>query len=161
MAVFSRDSIRSAARIRRRYLISRKSEARTYSASLSPAALTIASPPTSAARHDNTEDVLRRPGSLDGREGKRRRRSARSRAIHRRFACRARGGNHDRGRLPLLRQQTAQVHHRGHARSRAVHLQHLLFLSGQVPRRQRRPRPLVPVLMIPTETLTNLRKDSP
>ena len=46
------------------------------------------------------------------------------RAAHRRPACRARAGHHDRRRLPLLRHAAAQVHHRRHARPRAVHAQH-------------------------------------
>ena len=46
------------------------------------------------------------------------------RAAHRRPARRARAGHHDRRRLPLLRDPAAQVHHRRHARARAVHAQH-------------------------------------
>ena len=45
-------------------------------------------------------------------------------ALHRRPGGRARAGHHHRRRLPLLRDRAAQVHHRRHARARAVHAQH-------------------------------------
>ena len=53
-----------------------------------------------------------------------RRRLREPRAADRRPARRARAGHHDRRRLPLLRDAAAQVHHRRHARPRAVHAQH-------------------------------------
>ena len=45
-------------------------------------------------------------------------------APDRRPRRRARAGHHDRRRLPLLRDQEAQVHHRRHPGPRAVHPQH-------------------------------------
>ena len=45
-------------------------------------------------------------------------------AADRRPARRARAGDHDRRRLPLLRHRPAPVHHRRHPRARAVHAQH-------------------------------------
>ena len=45
-------------------------------------------------------------------------------AAHGRPARRARAGDHDRRRLPLFRHPAPQVHHRRHARPRAVHAQH-------------------------------------
>ena len=65
------------------------------------------------------EDQLDQVADVDGRDGE-----ARPRAAHRRPARRARAGHHDRRRLPLLRDAAAQVHHRRHARPRAVHAQH-------------------------------------
>ena len=53
-----------------------------------------------------------------------RRRLRRPGAAHRRAARRARAGHHHRRRLPLLPDAAAQVHHRRHARPRAVHAQH-------------------------------------
>ena len=44
--------------------------------------------------------------------------------LDRRPARRARAGDHDRRRLPLLPDAAAQVHHRRHPRPRAVHAQH-------------------------------------
>ena len=55
-------------------------------------------------------------------------------AADRRPARRARAGHHDRRRLPLLPHAAAQVHHRRHARPRAVHAQHG---HGRVDRRPR------------------------
>ena len=46
------------------------------------------------------------------------------RAADGRPARRARAGHHDRRRLPLLRDAAAALHHRRHARPRAVHAQH-------------------------------------
>ena len=57
-----------------------------------------------------------------GRPGRRRR--ARPGAADRRPARRARAGHHDRRRVPALRDAAAAVHHRRHARPRAVHAQH-------------------------------------
>ena len=45
-------------------------------------------------------------------------------AADRRPARRARAGDHDRRRLPLLRDRPAALHHRRHAGPRAVHAQH-------------------------------------
>ena len=64
-----------------------------------------------------------------------RRRADRPVAAHRRPRGRARAGHHDRRRLPLLRDQAAQVHHRRRAGPRAVHAQH-----GHRRGRQRRRR---------------------
>ena len=68
-----------------------------------------------ALRH---QDGVR--GSAPARRGRLappRRRARQPRAAHRRPARRARAGHHDRRRLPLLRDQAAQVHHRRHARA--------------------------------------------
>ena len=70
----------------------------------------------------------RDPGGPARRGGARlaapRRRRARPLAAHRRPRGRARAGHHHRRRLPLFRHAAAQVHHRRHARPRAVHAQH-------------------------------------
>ena len=65
----------------------------------------------------------------------------RPRAAHRRPARRARAGHHDRRRLPLLRDARAQVHHRRHARARAVHAQHGHGRLDGRPRARPRRRP--------------------
>ena len=45
-------------------------------------------------------------------------------ALHRRTPRRTRAGHHDRRRLPLLRDEPAQIHPGRHPRPRAVHAQH-------------------------------------
>src|SRR2546426_116207 len=51
-------------------------------------------------------------------------RSPRLVVAHRRARGGARAGHHHRRRLPLFRHAPAQVHHRRHSRTRAVHPQH-------------------------------------
>ncbi len=69
-----------------------------------------------------------------------RRRVRRPRAAHRRAARRARAGDHDRRRLPLLRDTPAQVHHRRHAGAHPAHAQHGDGLLHGRPRRRARRR---------------------
>ena len=87
---------------------------------------------TAAVRH---EVDLRGPARARGGDLQAAwRRLREPRAAHRRPARRARAGDHDRRGLPLLPHAAAQVHHRGHARPRAVHAQHG---HGRVDRRPR------------------------
>ena len=78
-----------------------------------------------AARH---QDDLRGParrGEARQREGRHhRRRRDRPRPADRRPEGRARAGHHHRRRVPLFLDRPPQVHHRRHARPRAVHPQH-------------------------------------
>ena len=78
---------------------------------------------------------LRGPaGGPRDRDAPARRRRCRPRAPDRRPAGRARAGNHDRRRLPLLRDAPAQVHRRRHARPPPVHAEHGHRLLDRGPR---------------------------
>ena len=75
-----------------------------------------------ALRHE--ADPRRPARAHRGRVATPRPRLRRPRAAHRRPPCRARAGNHDRRRVPLVRHAAAPLPARRRARSRAVHAQH-------------------------------------